>query len=43
MSKKRLLVGLAFVLLGLFASSIVLAHSVPYSEKREIVGYLFRH
>jgi len=37
MSKKRLLVGLAFVLLGLFASSIVLAYSVPYSEKREVL------
>jgi hypothetical protein len=37
MTRKRLLVGLAFVLLGLFASSIVLAHSVPYSEKREVL------
>lgn len=37
MTRKRLLVGLAFVLLGLFASSIVLAHSVSYSEKREVL------
>lgn len=37
MTRKRLLVGLAFVLLGLFASSIVLAYSVPYSEKREVL------
>lgn len=37
MKRKRLLVGLIFILLGLFASSIVLAHSVPYSEKREVL------
>ena len=37
MTRKRLLVGLAFVLLGLFASSVVLAYSVPYSEKREVL------
>lgn len=37
MSKKRLLVGFAFFLLGLLASSIVLAYSVPYSEKREVL------
>jgi len=35
--KRRLLVGLIFILLGLLASSIVLAHSVPYSEKREVL------
>jgi F0F1-type ATP synthase membrane subunit c/vacuolar-type H+-ATPase subunit K len=37
MKRKRLLLGLIFILLGLLASSIVLAHSVPYSEKREIL------
>jgi len=37
MTRKRLLVGLAFVLFGLIASSIVLAHSVPYSEKCEVL------
>jgi hypothetical protein len=37
MTRKRLLVGFAFALLGLLASSIVLAYSVPYSEKREVL------
>lgn len=37
MTRKRLLVGFTFVLLGLLASSIVLAYSVPYSEKREVL------
>jgi len=37
MTRKRFLVGFAFVLLGLLASSIVLAYSAPYSEKREVL------
>jgi len=35
--KRRLLLGLIFILLGLLASSIVLVYSVPYSEKREVL------